>query len=200
MSTTALFAEILVVGLEASAWISLAVLAVTGTGWLDRLTGLQDWAVLLTLIVVAAAYAIGVLIDGVADRAVEFTRKGMGKTHGEGRSGRQRDSEAWMAARMTVMNQGGDALVAFLAYHRSRLRVVRGTAINMTLFCPALAAFLVRGDWLAPAAVVGVIAGAVALALITWKGTWLMDENHDEQLKVALSVVSRRDAQFESDQ
>lgn len=66
MDTTPIFAEILIIGLEALVWIVLAVATIVGPGALDvgPLASNEGLAVLL---VVAAAYALGVAFDRAAD-------------------------------------------------------------------------------------------------------------------------------------
>src|SRR4051794_4266863 len=73
LATTALVSEILVVGLEAEAWLAILVLAVFGSDWVD-LGGLKGWEALVTILVVAGAYVLGILIDRLADSALHWTR------------------------------------------------------------------------------------------------------------------------------
>jgi 8-oxo-dGTP pyrophosphatase MutT (NUDIX family) len=85
------------------------------------------------VLVLATAYALGIIIDRIADstfRQFNETRVGRlnNRLFGEG-------SEGWVlpgperAMRTTVMHAGG-GMAAFLDYQRSRIRVVRGTAVN----------------------------------------------------------------------
>ncbi len=78
MATTALFAEILIVGLGASVWLSLLVLTFTGPLQV-HIQAVESWSTLITALILAAAYALGVLVDRVADsfyRWLEGTRGG----------------------------------------------------------------------------------------------------------------------------
>lgn len=54
MTTTAVFAEIIVVGLQAEIWLAILVLAIFGADWVD-IGAVDEWATLLTLLVLAAA-------------------------------------------------------------------------------------------------------------------------------------------------
>ena len=66
MATTAVVAEILVAGLQTAVWITLLVLAIFGAGWLDP-SEIESWTALVTLLVFAGAYMLGVLTDRAAD-------------------------------------------------------------------------------------------------------------------------------------
>lgn len=132
MSTTAVVAEIVIVGLEAEAWFALLVVTIFGRGWVD-LTTASNFVPILLVLMLAAAYALGIIIDRVADTAFRrFNRSRVGlwnnRRFGMG-------SEGWVlpererAMRTTVMNAGG-GMATFLDYQRSRIRVARGTALN----------------------------------------------------------------------
>jgi 8-oxo-dGTP pyrophosphatase MutT (NUDIX family) len=133
MSTTAVVAEILIVGLEAEAWLGLLVVTIFGSAWIDLDTASKFTPILL-LLMVASAYVLGVIVDRVADTSFKwFSERGVGRwsnrTFGKG-------SEAWLlpareqTMRTVVMRDGG-AAAAFVDYQRSRLRVARGTAVNL---------------------------------------------------------------------
>ena len=66
MATTAVFAEIVVVGLQVQALLVLLVLAIFGTEWIS-LSALADWTALLTILTLAGAYMLGVVVDRIAD-------------------------------------------------------------------------------------------------------------------------------------
>ena len=68
MATTAIFAEILIIGLEAVVWLALLVASIFGTD-IVPIQGLKDWQYLIILFVVAIAYVLGILVDRVADTA-----------------------------------------------------------------------------------------------------------------------------------
>ena len=68
MTTTAIFAEILIIGLQASVWLALFVIWSfrVEVGRID-LSPLKDWSALITVFVVASAYTLGVAIDRLSD-------------------------------------------------------------------------------------------------------------------------------------
>ncbi len=148
MATTAVFAEILIAGLETAAWLALLVAAIFGTGWVD--TGrLEGWEALVTVTVLAAAYVLGIIVDRFADslhRRVDRVWPG-----------RAVDKPASIPRmRMTMLQAGGD-LARFFEYQRSRQRITRATAVNCAIAVPVAAWYL------APRAGAGAAAGAAAL-------------------------------------
>jgi len=70
MATTAVFAEILIVSLEVEAWLVLALLSVFGTRWIE-LAEVKDFATLLTVLVLALAYVLGIIVDRLADTLLD---------------------------------------------------------------------------------------------------------------------------------
>ena len=132
MATTAIVAEILIVGLEASAWLTLLVLTIFGTGWID-VGVLEGWQALVTIVVLAGAYVLGILVDRAADSAHKAL---------EGRRpGRVVDKPASIATmRLAAMQVSGVA--TFVDYQRSRLRIARATVLNLVLALPAVVLFL----------------------------------------------------------
>ena len=163
MTTTAVFAEILVVGLQAAAWIALAVLAVFGAASIG-LGAVDEWATLVTIVVLAVAYVLGILVDRIADSLVRAVAL---RIEGSNRDAHS-DEPGFRRKRLTVLNDGSEATAKFLDYQRSRQRVARGTIVNALCAIPALVGFLaVRTDasaeWLVGAAVAGLLVAAAAV-------------------------------------
>lgn len=158
MVTTAVFAEIIVAGLQAAAWITLVVLAVFGFGWADP-AAIAGWSALVTLLVLAVAYMLGVMIDRLADNLVM-------------RLDRHRppvpvDKPAPVEDMRMATLAKDDGVARFLDYQRSRMRIARVTLLNLLLLVPALVAFLTlrtRAEIHEVAIVVLVILAAAELA------------------------------------
>jgi 8-oxo-dGTP pyrophosphatase MutT (NUDIX family) len=145
VATTAVVAEILIVGLEAAAWLVLLALTVFGVGWIDA-GSLSDFAALTTIAVIAAAYVLGIVVDRAADSLFTgFRETAVGRwlTRHFGRSTEAAPPASVSTMRLEAMKQGG-ALAGFLEYQRSRLRVIRGTALNLAIGAPIAFAFLWR--------------------------------------------------------
>jgi 8-oxo-dGTP pyrophosphatase MutT (NUDIX family) len=151
VATTAVFAEILIAGLEAAAWLALLVAGIVGTDWIDT-ERLHGWEALTTAVVLAAAYVLGILVDRFADSFHRWLAKAW--------PGRAVDKPASIPRmRLTMLQVGGD-LARFFEYQRSRQRIARATAVNCALAVPVAAWYV------APRSGVGPALGAAAALLL----------------------------------
>ena len=150
MATTAIVAEILIVGLEAAAWLTLLVLAAFGSGWVDT-KPLEKWQEVTVLVIVAAAYTLGILVDRYADSAHRL----LGRLWPT----RPVDRPASIPRmRMAVLSAGG-GVAQFSEYQRSRQRIARATAMNALVAAPVVA-------WYVGSKAGGARATAAAAALL----------------------------------
>ena len=152
MTTTAVFAEILIVGLEAEAVLALIVLAFFPGASVD--TGAaKDLAALTTVAVLAAAYVLGILVDRAADSAfggLGRTGAGLWLDRVFGECSRSVDLPASVSKMRTTVMKDGGGIADFLDYQRSRMRVARGTALNLLVGIPFALVYLARaghGFW-----------------------------------------------------
>lgn len=68
MSTTAIFAELLVIGIQTGLWVTLLVASLEPTLFRNvDFEGLKEWEVLITAGLFAVCYSLGVLVDRLAD-------------------------------------------------------------------------------------------------------------------------------------
>ncbi len=170
-------AELLVTGLQAIIWLIFACLIGTGVDWIDAdtPTQLKDWATLITVFVVALAYALGAIVDRIADSALSRIDKrwqrrwfdpGSKSKCPESKSLDERTSEA----RLQVLSQEQE-LNKFLEYTRSRIRLARATSFNLILITLTASILLYRtnASWLGIIAVS--IAGFVLVlaSMYTWR-------------------------------
>lgn len=147
MTTTAVFAEILVVGLETEAWLTMLVLAIFGPDVVD-LSRVHNWTTLLTFLILAAAYLLGVMVDSIADAVVLRLVKRLQKLERlqkrleELRGPAPPESIVPFARmRMEVLHKS-DGMAKFLDYQRSRQRLARGTIVNAACAIPCAIALL----------------------------------------------------------
>jgi hypothetical protein len=143
VATTAVFAEILIVGLEVEAWLVLAVLSVFGHEWID-LTEVKDFATLLTLVVLALAYVLGIIVDRLADTLLNYfedTSLGDSIKGAMSKNSPLPKQPSLATMRMTVM-AANDGLTRFLDYQRSRWRIARATVLNLAIAGPVAAVYL----------------------------------------------------------
>ncbi len=133
MSTTALFAEVLIIGIQASAWILLLLLTWVGSdraylwGCLAK-ESIKGFEPLATLSLLAGAYALGIIADSFAILMYYLLRPE-----------RHLQKIAWLNQRMTRRYSDArlevhfkeNQLTLFFAYMRMRIRIVRGAAFNL---------------------------------------------------------------------
>jgi len=123
MSTTSIFVEILIVGIEALIWIGLLLC----TKWnlcrgLEILTEYKEYSALITTFLLALAYVIGIFIDRVADSFYRIFRYSYDKPL----------PETVGKMRLRIMHDS-EGMAKFLDYQRSRLRIARATVFNLFL-------------------------------------------------------------------
>lgn len=151
MTTTAVFAEVLVIGLQA---VGLSLLGVAAFVDLRPIaSSLDGWQTLVTIGVLGFAYVLGVIVDRVSDSVLTPIRR-LG-----GRAPRR-----FGDVRFQVL-QADSPLTSFMEYQRSRMRLMRGTAANLAVGIPVLNLFLLRTG-ADPMPNVLVVANAVGLTLL----------------------------------
>jgi len=168
MATTAIFAEILIVGLQALVWLVLASVAILGVPSVD-VSSLEGWEGLITLAILAVAYALGIVVDRVADSVFDPFDRLLREKHIPS------SPLSVPEMRLRIMSES-EGMASFLDYVRSRVRIARSTAFNCALIVGAAILLdlrreatvggLVRHEWLVLTMVVG--AALSALALFAW--------------------------------
>lgn len=180
MSTTTLFVEILIIGLEALVWLAMAL----SLRWdmypmLDFLRINQAYSVLITPFLLALAYILGIIIDRAADslyRPLRYSHK--------------KDLPATVRAMRLRIMHASDGMAKFLEYQRSRLRIARATVLNLLVTLVA-AAFLLTGTGEAGARVLPLViaGGAIALALSVYAARRI-DEAQMKNLVKAYEIIT----------
>ncbi len=141
MSTTAIFVELLVSGIQASIWLALFVLSFTGLGWVTTvLPFLEKWETLATVLVFSSWYTLGIIVDRFARilfmvydpaallKKLAMTRKQVSKTAAD-------------PSRVEIAVKAGVAY-EYLEYFRSRARIVRGAIFNAIMTSIAAIVFI----------------------------------------------------------
>jgi hypothetical protein len=69
MNTTLLFVELVITGIQSSLWIFLLLLNILGYSWIQKLpsTSISGWETAIILVVFSIVYALGIVIDRIAD-------------------------------------------------------------------------------------------------------------------------------------
>ena len=134
-ATTAMFVEVLVIGIGFLSGVALLATAAAGPRDAAELARLAD-STLLAGTALATAYAFGILVDRIADKALSPIRRHLRRTHFP-------TEYDYAQARLRLAAQ--PTLAARADYARSRLRICRGWILNSTLMtiaaCTALQRF-----------------------------------------------------------
>jgi len=176
MATTALFAEILVVGLETAVWLSVLILAALGISVshaAKQLEGLKELATPLTAGTLALAYVLGVIADRVSDSLYTWFRADKGVSH----------------KRLVVMQKNSE-IAKFLEYQRSRLRIARGTVVNLFVAVPVTALYVLRTSQ-SCAGSVGAVIGLVAAGAVAWFAAEKIHSAYMNRLSEAYELVTQ---------
>lgn len=133
MSTTALFIELLIAGLQAAIWIGLAMLTVFGTDWinLERLKGFET---ILAVILLPVIYPLGVFVDFLSSRIFTRWQKPLKRLYLKDET----------QSALKLLTQTKDPfLPTYLDYIRRRIRLSRSAAFNFSLITVFGVAFTV---------------------------------------------------------
>jgi 8-oxo-dGTP pyrophosphatase MutT (NUDIX family) len=177
--TTALVAEILVAGLEAVAWLSLFIVAAVGSSGIHW-SRLASFGALLTLVILAAAYVLGVVIDRFSDTVVLAVY----------RLWRPRPVDMPNDIdhmRLTLLKED-DGVAKQLEYQRSRMRVARSTVLNLIILAPALGLFLSFRTNADSAILAGSLAAVLLTAGLTYIAFRLIDFTYVQRLSQAYRI------------
>jgi hypothetical protein len=130
MATTSLFVELIVIGIGALAWVTLAILAVFGYSWLtfDRATSVMGLVPLLSL-----TYLLGIIVDRIADQIFQRPSRRL-LAHWFS------SQEEYKHAKDVVYLRS--PLRSLMEYNRSRLRICRGWVTNCVAAVLALNLFV----------------------------------------------------------
>jgi hypothetical protein len=161
MTTTSILVEILIIGIQAAVWLSLVILSILGYEWVpSAISSAKGWETMLSVIGLGVCYTLGIFIDRAADCLVvlyhpgdtllkfAWIRKNAHLAHS--------DMRMWV---LCAQNKGAD----FLEHIRSRIRIVRATALNGILASFASILFLAaRTSHASP----GILSIVIALGLV----------------------------------
>ena len=195
MATTTLFVEIIIIGLETLACLLGLTGLVTGFSMPSLATAeqwnteIKEWATLVTLLVVAAAYVLGILVDRIADDIHTGLRKGARKVLALVGIEAGRLPAAPGLMRLTVLKES-EGIAKFLDYQRSRLRIARATVLNLVVGLPIVVEYLARAGHgrRIPLAVSVCVIVAVIYAT---KG---INQAYEKRLAEAYTLLQQQDA------
>lgn len=140
MNTTAFFVEILVIGIQSSIWVALMVAALLGYDWFPAAKPFLDsWSGLLTIVIMALCYTLGIVVDRLADAI--FTIVSPKQLLLKSVRIRKMTELMHNDVRMVVLAKEG-GVSPFLDYVRSRVRIIRATTLNIILIAIGGLAFI----------------------------------------------------------
>lgn len=186
MSTTAIFVELLIGGIQASLWVMLFVMSLTGCDWILKIAPyLEKWSTLVMVVVFAFWYTLGILIDIIAHAIFRLINPAdiLKRI-------RWIDHEAQYVADETALNKEEKSSER-VSYVRSRVRIVRTTAINLFLIIIASVIFIfsqcsIIGCPISPVYLAFmVIGGGIILILITLIALGTVELTHEYRLTQA---------------
>ena len=162
MSTTALFVELLVVGLEALVWVFLFISAFFGIDWLLGLINIFEKAGLfLTLVLVGFAYLIGIIFDEFFDSLTEWWSNRIKSSIHEKGLPKMWDMQAYIFGHSKEATEQ-------LGYIRTRVRIMRSSIFNFGLI--SIGAILFVNNQISPANYsigrINWIVGIIGLSLV----------------------------------
>lgn len=135
MTTTNVFAELLIIGVETLAWFALLIFCLFGYGWVE-FSVFNNLAIAIPL--AALSYVAGIIMDRVSDALLagadhKIRRSVMGDS----------GAQSFAALRIYILAQS-PYLSADLDYLRSRLRIMRSSLLNFSLLAIIGAAFVLN--------------------------------------------------------
>ena len=133
MTTTNVFAELLIIGIETLGWIALLILSLFGYAWID-FSIFNNLVIAIPL--AAAAYVLGIMMDRVSDVLLAGADHKIRKNVlGE------RVAQSFPQLRIYILAKS-PFLSTDLDYLRSRLRIMRSSIVNFGLLAITAAAFI----------------------------------------------------------
>ena len=150
MSTTALFVEVLIAGIEAFVWLSLLFLIVAGSGTISltclstaisKIGDVKGWETLVSVFLLANAYVLGVIVDRFADWTYrKFEKSAFGKWINSvwGGGSYYFGFPASIDEMRLQVLKDNKSLAEFFDYQRSRARIARATVFNLSALIAGL--------------------------------------------------------------
>ena len=219
MTTTAMFIEILIIGLQAVVWIALLAASIFGTKSV-QLQNLSDWETLIIVLVFAIAYVLGTLVDRVTDTAFlrvlkvrdEFVKRCKSKEAVKKAKlntlemaaeifrsiravtrpkSKEEKRTTFSTMRLKILMQN-DAVAKFFDYQRSRLRIARATVLNLLLIIISGIIFLItRTNFSALQITMFALVGIVLIALSLYAALRI-EEAQTKNLEEAYDMISKK--------
>lgn len=126
MSTTLLFVELLIIGIQASVWLFLLSIIMFGSNWLSTIINASMWETMTAVILLSFSYAIGIIIDRIADLTFGKWDKAM-------TNNAIPNPSVPTAVIRYKLGKDNENLNRQFEYIRSRIKISRASSINFAL-------------------------------------------------------------------
>ena len=166
MSTTSLFVDLLISGIQVAIWLGLLVGCVLGADP-KLLARAKEWDTVLAVLLLPVVYPVGIFIDNLADDLL----RPIGRRIRKGFSLDETPSVMKLLARTK-----DEGLSRYFEYVRTRIRISRSSALNFALITIFGELFIwlqwkpafgdSQGLWLGMVGILGVM--LTALAVFSW--------------------------------
>lgn len=196
MTSTAIFAEILVVGLQAMVWLVMLCLWIADLKGIPvgsiggRLGGLKEWAALITTFVLGFAYTLGIIVDRLADSISTGIERRFFRQTKPGRTD-EKSGEPVPIKRLLVMSKAPE-ITKFLEYIRSRMRIARSTSLNLLLTTIAAALLARHFSWFWILTLIGT---GLALVVVSTYVSRRIAKTYDKRLSQAYTLLKPAETQ-----
>ncbi len=134
MNTTNLIVEFLVIGIQVAGWISLLILILTGTNWLE-IGKVKEFVPAIIGLLIAISYPIGIFVDNFADYI-------LGKKDKKIRNEFIKDKDKSILRVRTLAGENSP-LAELFNYQRMRIRISRSSFINFLIISILLPIFFI---------------------------------------------------------
>ena len=195
MNVTALFVELLVIGMGTATWLALFLAAILGYRFDTNL--LQENPALIGTLT-AIVYVLGIIVDRLvrdlfmptleakARRAV-FTPERIGHI----RAIAPDIDEGNLSMEMEkFIRANSESLASKIDYNRSRLRICRAWILHFALIGVGFTWWNYRVQLVDAATHVWLLSGDVLLMILTWRVAYLLARDHHNDLIESFQIVA----------
>lgn len=199
MSTTAVFVELLIVGLQASVWVVLLLLSFFGREWVDSVHCIlrKLGPAPVSFIFLSLAYTLGIIVDRFADGPF-FLRSPGGILEKWPLIARWHKGHC-ADQRLEVFAEEGK-LSAYTDYLKCRHRILRATTLNAVLITGSALLFVLiayRSDIASARAIAMLVTAATGIltcviVFLAWGLTDLVCQKRLAEAKDALDKIKKK--------
>lgn len=186
MSTTQLFAELLIIGVGALIWIALLVAAITG--WQFNQSVLEKILFSLWPVLAVITYVFGILLDRIVYSVFDHKKNEIKcdvfyEKHDylPAKISKETDPPANVIEK--IVSDSSDHLRSMIDYNKSRGRICRSWCINFMLIGITFSIWQIRSGSISITSLHGIYCIAFTLAFISYKAGVELEKDHYNHIK-----------------